>query len=300
LQTGTGNITGDPRFINHSEKDYRLNYGSICFNSGENQHGQMFSKDITGNDRIISGTVDMGAFEMAYGIGSPNVTITSMPDIIAYHISDVSLWGTNNSHVLGLAWWSNITAQTAGNTIPDYSSGIGWSADISLVHGVNQISVYGSNYTGNIAWDTTIINRENYNGAVPVIETNALVFPSSGCVLTAPEYSDIIWDPLKIHDDIDGTNLMISLISILQSNDFSWAETAASNVSNVIGINEWLVPMSLISDSTNYVIRFDVVDSSSLTCSMTFINNPFSVIPEPMWILLLILSASLWLLRNRH
>jgi len=281
LQTGSGNITGDPGFINHGGQDYKLRYGSICFNSGDNQPGQMFSKDIIGNDRIICGTADLGAFEMSYGIGSPNVAVTSVPELVEYHITDFALSGTNNSEVLGQVWWSNITAQTTGNTIPDYTTGIGWSADITLLHGDNQINVYGSNYTGTVAWDSTVIHRETYDEAIPKIETNALIYPSGGSSLVVSQFVVIVWNPERIHDDIDGTNLTITRVTALRTNDIFEVAVIATNISNLNGTQSWFVPEELLVNSTDYLLKFEVEDSNSLTNSRMFFDNSFIVIPEP-------------------
>jgi predicted outer membrane repeat protein len=279
-QSGSGNIIGDPGFMHSGMHDYRLKYGSICFNAGTNLPGLSSEKDVAGGNRIICGTVDMGAYEMVYGVGVPAVAITSIPGVIVYHISDCTMAGTNNTQVLGTIWWSNITSGVTGETTPELTAGPGWSADIPLMHGDNLVGVFGSNYAGQVAFDYVTIHRETYEEAIPRIETNALIFPFAGSMLSASAHTNIIWDPVKIYDEIDGTNLTVNVISVLRSNDLSEAAIAATNIANGNGAYTWLVPPELIGGVTGYVLRFEVIDSSSLTNSRVFSGNGFIVVPE--------------------
>jgi hypothetical protein len=59
---GTGNITGDPEFVNPAGNDFHLQSNSPCINSGNNACVSL-ATDLDGNPRIAGGTVDMGAYE---------------------------------------------------------------------------------------------------------------------------------------------------------------------------------------------------------------------------------------------
>jgi hypothetical protein len=59
----TNNISSDPLFINAAGENFRLNVGSPCIDKGNNAAPCILSTDILGNNRIIGGTVDMGAYE---------------------------------------------------------------------------------------------------------------------------------------------------------------------------------------------------------------------------------------------
>jgi hypothetical protein len=59
---GTGNITNEPRFINLSAGNLRLQSNSPCINSGNNT-SVTSSTDLDANPRIKGGTVDIGAYE---------------------------------------------------------------------------------------------------------------------------------------------------------------------------------------------------------------------------------------------
>lgn len=62
---GSGNITGDPYFLNPDENDFRLLAISPCLNTGTNASWMIpdITTDIIGHSRITDGKVDMGAYE---------------------------------------------------------------------------------------------------------------------------------------------------------------------------------------------------------------------------------------------
>ena len=60
--SGIGNITNNPLFINPSGNDFHLQTGSVCINAGNNAY-VVGGADLDGNPRIADGTVDMGAYE---------------------------------------------------------------------------------------------------------------------------------------------------------------------------------------------------------------------------------------------
>ena len=65
---GVGNITLQPLFVDAAAGDFRLQPDSPCINAGNNSYVTT-STDLDGNPRIVSGTVDIGAYEYQ-GIGS--------------------------------------------------------------------------------------------------------------------------------------------------------------------------------------------------------------------------------------
>ena len=54
-----------------------------------------------------------------------------------------------------------------------------------------------------------------------------------------------------------------------------------NNINNLLGKIPWMVPAELIGGETNYVLKFEVVDSLSLTNSRIFWYNKFTILPEP-------------------
>ena len=119
------------------------------------------------------------------------------------------------------------------------------------------------------------------------IATNALIFPSREAILIAPFPTNISWYVDKIISDTDGTNVLISKISVHRAHSTNDVVLVATNIQNILGTMPWPVPAELVGSDTNYVLKFEVVDNSSLTNSRTFWDNPFTVVPEPAGLFLL-------------
>ena len=68
LPDGVGNITNDPLFADDASGNLRLQSNSPCINAGNNAYATT-TTDLDGNPRIVSVTVDIGAYEYQ-GAGS--------------------------------------------------------------------------------------------------------------------------------------------------------------------------------------------------------------------------------------
>ncbi len=119
------------------------------------------------------------------------------------------------------------------------------------------------------------------NGTSPQIATNALIFPEVNSIIFAAQWTNIIWDVEKITDDIDGTNLTVSKITLHYADTTNEILSVTNNIDNTLGEIEWFVPAGSWDGETNYVLNFEVIDSSSLTNSRIFWDNKFVIVPEP-------------------
>jgi hypothetical protein len=103
---GFGNITNEPLFLDPENGNYHLQSNSPCINAGNNSYVTS-TNDCDGNPRIVSGTVDIGAYEYQ-GAGS---TISyawlqqyGLPTDVAVDNADPDHDGIDNWHewVIGL------------------------------------------------------------------------------------------------------------------------------------------------------------------------------------------------------
>ncbi len=72
---GPGNISGNPAFVDPANADFHLQSDSVCIDAGINSALNLNAIDFEGDDRIINGTVDMGADE--FGVDKYYITIDS-------------------------------------------------------------------------------------------------------------------------------------------------------------------------------------------------------------------------------
>jgi len=114
--------------------------------------------------------------------------------------------------------------------------------------------------------------------APPQIAADALLMPAAGSEFLESFHTNILWRVSGITDDFDGTNVIITEISVL-SDSTNKVATIAHNISNILGQAVWYVPSSL--PDGYYYLRFEVVDSCSLTNSRIFFDNSFTIVPEP-------------------
>lgn len=214
------------------------------------------------------------------GTGTPQLAVTSDVISVVYSVTAVSVSGTNNMHVAGNIDWAHTEAATSG--IVNRTSGSNaWSAAVTVLEGNNTVSVRGTNALGIAAQDSVVIIRQSVTEAAPQIATNALVFPGQDSVLSVIAPTNITWLVEGITDDIDGTNLTITMISVHVSNTLVEVSRVTNDIANTAGSLSWIIPPNLVPVQSTLVIRFEVVDSTTLTNSRIFYDNPFTVIPEP-------------------
>lgn len=89
-----GNISTPPQFVDMNTQNYRLVSGSECINSGFNVYSSAL-KDLDGNPRVVSGIIDMGAYESQTEISRINLPLR----VILERSSDMQTW-TNSGQVI--------------------------------------------------------------------------------------------------------------------------------------------------------------------------------------------------------
>ena len=249
--------------------------------------------DVGNNVIIVSGTNLYGIMTNDLvmitrgipGTGVPVVDITNQDTTVTYDVTEYTINGTCNANVVGGMTWSNQLTGIQGSL----SASSSWTIpNTALDVGINTITVSGTNIYGQSTNSVVSIRRKMLIESAPQIATNALIFPASNSVVLAPYPTNIVWDVSKITDDIDGTNLIITKISVFITDTTNEVAVITNDVSNLLGSIPWRVPEYLIAGDTNYLMRFEVVDSSSLTNSRIFFDNPFAIIPESFYLLFII------------
>ncbi len=290
LPNGTGNISNNPEFVSSINKNWRLKANSPCFNAGTNSAAPM-PVDLDGLPRIIDGTVDMGCYEFSF---PPFIDITDYPPVVDFDTISANISGTN-LNISGNMLVVNSMHSGITNLVAQ-----GFSTTINfLEHGDNIITLSGENIYNQSTSSVVTIRRKTSTDPNPQIATNALIFPSFNSELFEGDLTNIIWDIDKITDDIDGTDVTITKISILLADDSSEVGIITNDISNLLGEISWIVPDDLVGSASGYVLRFDVIDSELLTTNRIFWDNEFTVIPEPGFYLLFIIYNLLFISRWR-
>jgi hypothetical protein len=114
--------TSDPQFMDAESGDYRLQVSSPCIDTGSNTIAPL-GTDLDGNDRIIHGTVDIGAYEYAGFINdSDGDSVTDYNEYVAetdpsdsnawFHVSAISnntvFFESSSNRLYTLLWSTNL------------------------------------------------------------------------------------------------------------------------------------------------------------------------------------------------
>jgi parallel beta-helix repeat protein len=129
LPGGAGNITNAPVFVNQPGSKFQLQTNSPCINAGTNFYAAA-GADLTGNARIIAGTVDLGAYECAtpaligyfswmQGFGLPTTASAATADADGDGASNYSEWlaGTVPTNALSAFRIMSVTNRTASASV---------------------------------------------------------------------------------------------------------------------------------------------------------------------------------------
>ena len=215
-------------------------------------------------------------------LGFPFIKITNENTTVDYNVSTYTIAGTNNENVVGIMDWTNsLTGENGAVPVSNFQ----FQFSINLDHGDNIVKVSGTNVAGHSTNSVVCIHRKTWIESAPQIAANALIFPASNSIILAPHPTNIIWDVSKITDE---TDLTITKISVHLASNSNEVAVVTNDISNLLGEITWDVPESLIGNETNYVMKFEVVNTLSLTNSRVFLDNVFVIVPEPFCLLFVI------------
>ena len=110
------------------------------------------------------------------GTGKPFVDVTNSNTFVSYDFFTYDIFGTNNIQVRGGMWWTNSIGDV-GTVLASTNWQI---TNIPLEVGINNITVFGTNYWGAETNDTIIIERNDIGTGIPFVnitnESNWLTF----------------------------------------------------------------------------------------------------------------------------
>lgn len=124
-ETGVGNSTQAPCFVNAAGGDYRLATNSPCIDAGTNQSWMSSSPDLDGRPRVLHRVVDLGAYE----------AVRPEWDTDADHMNDWAelLAGTNPSDSNSVFQAFCRIESTAGHELV-----VSWSSETGRVYGLQR------------------------------------------------------------------------------------------------------------------------------------------------------------------
>ena len=144
----------------------------------------------------------------------------------------------------------------------------------------------------------SLYQQKTSKGPEPQIVADTLIFPGKNSIIHASQLTNVTWNTEKIFDNIDGTNLTIIEINLHYADTTNFILEVTNNIANTLGEIEMYIPDGNWDGLTNYVLKFEVVDSSSLTNSRIFWDNEFIIVPEPF--LFIIYYLGLWIIYSRR
>jgi len=127
---GSDNITNDPQLAGVAAGDFHLTLASPCVDSGVNLPWMAGATDIAGNDRIINGIVDRGAYEFATNMLRCTFVATPRDGWSPFTPQFTAFVSGANTTITSYAWdftndgTSDVNGPQFGNVSNTYAPGI--------------------------------------------------------------------------------------------------------------------------------------------------------------------------------
>jgi hypothetical protein len=283
-------ITNDPRFV--SDDQFFLRTSSPCVDSGSNTFAYG-PYDLPGAPRILGGTVNMGAYEQTFDdvLPGPAITVPAVVppgesgEYVCTNVPDLWIVGTKSNGTY-VAWETEFMVWSTNDIVQELAATV-WSNWVELemdVEGCDQSFQYVGcdEYIGAFSTQATEITIYDFLDQAPTVGSNALIFPSAGSELVAPAPTNVTWYISRIIDDHDGSNLTLTAITVHLADTTGMVAVVTNMVPNVLGQLTWMVPDTLIDVQATYLMQFVAMDSGGRTGMCLFVDNPFTVVPEPL------------------
>lgn len=172
---GFGNIEADPLFLDFSGGNLRLQSNSPCINAGRNTYATTIN-DLDGNPRVVSGTVDMGAYEyqgtgsrISYAwlqrYGLPTDGSADFIDSDADHHNNWQEWVCGTSPVNSLSALRMVSAVPGAGGVT-----VSWQS----VAGINYFLECSTNLSASPCFRSVATNVVGYAGLTSYAHTNAI------------------------------------------------------------------------------------------------------------------------------
>ena len=194
-----GGTTNNPQFVNVAGGDYRLMSISPCINTGTNQTWMTNAVDMTGNPRIVSGVVDMGAYEFKTNalqctfVGSNAVGFVPLPVVFTAYVS-----GTNLT-ALNYQWDYN-----GDGTVDAQGTGLQVVTNTYNACGSYNVSLVVTNAIGEIAAATNVTCVRAGPSIAYVATNGPSVYPYTNWSMAATNIQ------VAVDIGVDGTLVLVS------------------------------------------------------------------------------------------
>jgi len=236
LVAGTGNIDGDPQFVDAASNDYRLRPGSDAIDAGTNETWMATATDLDGNNRVNGSAPDIGAYEytagklacsfaadVTTGFDPLDLTFTATVDgtnttSLTYYW-DIDGDGTND--VIGAGQSTVVTQLLSGTYSPSLtvSNGVGEASSLSKIDYVKVGPATAYVAIGNVGtfpysdWSTA---SGDIQSAVDAGVDGSLVLVSNGL------YEINVNAPIELTDGITLRSLNGRDVTTIQQRSFGY------------------------------------------------------------------------------
>jgi len=228
LASGTGNINGDPQFVDVASRNYRLLPGSDAIDAGTNEAWMATATDLDGNNRVSGSAPDIGAYE--YSVGALACSFSA--DVTAgFDPLDLTFTATvDGTNTTTLTYYWDID----GDGINDIIGAVHSTVITQLVSGTYSPSLTVSNGVG----EASSLTKTDYVKVGP-----ATIYVALGSGNTFP-YANWTSAAASIQDAVDtGVNGSIVLIS-----------NGTYNLTSEVTINDGITVSGKTGDATDVTV----------------------------------------------